>query len=163
VNNLIDLCEADLTSVEHANAILVLLSIYALDPMGGGVPLSEHTKKNLIGELGKRTDSLVVLAFDGLRPVGLINCFEGFSTFLCKPLMNIHDVIVHPEYRGRGIATLMLQKVEFIARWRGCCKLTLEVLEGNQVAKAAYRKSGFIAYQLDPEMGQALFWEKKLD
>lgn len=158
----IDLFEADLSLADHSGAVIELLSIYALDPMGGGEPLSTYAKQNLVPELAKRSDVLIILAFENDFPVGLINCFEGFSTFMCKPLMNIHDVIVRPEYRGLGISTMMLQKVEQVARSRGCCKLTLEVLEGNQPAKAAYRSSGFTAYQLDPAMGQALFWEKKL-
>nr|GFD20020.1 hypothetical protein [Tanacetum cinerariifolium] len=54
----------------------------------------------------------------------------------------------------------MLTKVEEIARQRGCCKMTLEVLEGNEVALGAYRKLGFSDYQLDPQMGRALFWQK---
>ena len=58
---------------------------------------------------------------------------------------------------------MMLKKIEELARSRGYCKLTLEVLEGNIPAKVAYLKSGFKPYQLDPEMGQALFWEKKID
>ena len=45
---------------------------------------------------------------------------------------------------------------------RGCCKLTLEVLDNNFIAKALYKKFGFSDYQLDPEYGNALFWEKKL-
>ncbi|MCW8853931.1 MAG: GNAT family N-acetyltransferase [Gammaproteobacteria bacterium] len=161
--NSIDLCEAVLSDATHAQAIINLLSIYALDPMGGGESLSDYTKKNLIAELTNRSDNLIVLAFDKDIPVGLVNCFEGFSTFLCKPLLNLHDVVVHPEYRGRGISTMMLKKIEELARSRDYCKLTLEVLEGNMPAKAAYLKSGFKPYQLDPEMGQALFWEKKLD
>ena len=40
--------------------------------------------------------------------------------------------------------------------------LTLEVLEGNKVAQAAYRASGFAGYELDPEVGRAMFWQKKL-
>ncbi|MFT5635935.1 MAG: hypothetical protein ACI89T_001390 [Cognaticolwellia sp.] len=40
--------------------------------------------------------------------------------------------------------------------------MTLEVLEGNKVAKNAYQKVGFGSYVLDPEMGQAVFWQKKL-
>ena len=161
--NSIDLCEAVLSDAVHAQAILNLLSIYALDPMGGGESLSDYAKKNLIAELANRSDNLIILAFDKNRPVGLVNCFEGFSTFVCKPLLNLHDVIVHPEYRGRGISTMMLKKIEELARSRGYCKLTLEVLDGNMPAKASYLKSGFRPYQLDPEMGQALFWEKKLD
>jgi hypothetical protein len=43
-----------------------------------------------------------------------------------------------------------------------CCKLTLEVLEGNKLAQAAYIANGFVGYQLVSEMGQAMFWQKKL-
>ncbi len=77
-------------------------------------------------------------------------------------LINIHDVIVLDEFRGLNISQLMLEKVEQVALERGCCKLTLEVLEGNKVAQNAYVKFGFAGYALDPEMGQAMFWQKML-
>ena len=89
-------------------------------------------------------------------------CFEGFSTFACKPLLNIHDIIVAKAHRGHGIAKSLLAKAEEIALSLGCCKLTLEVLEGNIVAQAAYKASGFAGYALDLKMGMALFWQKKL-
>jgi ribosomal protein S18 acetylase RimI-like enzyme len=57
---------------------------------------------------------------------------------------------------------MMLKKVEQIARENGCCKLTLEVLEGNEVARSAYSSFGFESYALEPKMGQALFLQKKL-
>ena len=112
--------------------------------------------------LAERTDYHLVLARDASGFVGLVNCFEGFSTFKGKPLINIHDVIVSMRARGRGVARLMLQQVEAIARERGCCKLTLEVLEGNQPAQNSYRAVGFKGYELDPVMGRAMFWEKPL-
>ncbi|HDK37432.1 MAG TPA: GNAT family N-acetyltransferase, partial [Thiolapillus brandeum] len=74
----------------------------------------------------------------------------------------IHDVMVIKSHRGQGISSRMLEKVEETARQRGCCKLTLEVLEANNIARNAYQKFGFSAYELDPETGQALFWEKSL-
>jgi hypothetical protein len=40
--------------------------------------------------------------------------------------------------------------------------MTLEVLEGNVAAQAAYQSCGFAGYELDPCMGKALFWKKKL-
>jgi ribosomal protein S18 acetylase RimI-like enzyme len=52
--------------------------------------------------------------------------------------------------------------VEEIAVELGCCKLTLEVLEGNHIAQAAYKSFGFNGYELNPQTGRALFWEKKL-
>jgi len=69
---------------------------------------------------------------------------------------------VSKTWRGQGLSTAMLQKVESIALQRGCCKITLEVLEGNLVARKAYEKFGFSGYELDPAMGKAMFWEKPL-
>ena len=56
----------------------------------------------------------------------------------------------------------MLEKVEEAARERGCCKLTLEVLERNHAAQNAYRRFGFAPYELSSETGRAMFWEKTL-
>lgn len=154
--------QASYTNPVHAEAIGFLLDHYATDAMGGGEPLSMDTRQQLAIELAKRPHAFSVLAFIAGEPVGLVNCFEGFSTFACRPLVNIHDVVVIASARGQSISQKMLAKVEEIARQRGCCKMTLEVLEGNAVAQGAYRKLGFSDYQLDPQMGRALFWQKAL-
>mgnify|MGYP002682566391 FL=1 len=146
----------------HASAIVFLLNEYAKDPMGGGESLSAFTQANLVAEMAKRSTCHAAIAFVDGKPAGLINCIEGFSTFACKPLLNIHDVVVLAEFRGQGISSLLLNKAEEIATGLGCCKLTLEVLEGNRIAQAVYIANGFAGYQLDPEMGRALFWQKKL-
>jgi len=159
---MIEIIRADLTNPTHANALITLLNRYALDPMGGGEALSDFTKANLVKEILKRTDTTVILAFDSDKPAGLINCIEGFSTFACKPLINIHDVYVDASARAKGVATKLLQAAEDLAIEKQCCKITLEILEGNEPAKRAYLKFGFDSYELDPEMGKAMFWQKKL-
>lgn len=159
----IELVEADLSLPEHADALVRLMDEYARDPMGGGKAISGYTRANLASELRKRESAHVILAMTDGRAAGLVICFEAFSTFACKPLLNIHDVAVTREYRGMGLAKQMLEKVEAVALRLGCCKLTLEVLEGNRVAQAAYRSCGVRPYELDPRMGRALFWEKKLE
>ncbi len=146
----------------HAQNLVSLMDYYAQDPMGGGKALKEDVKKNLAKQLSKLSHAFSVMAFADGKAIGLINCFEAFSTFACKPLINIHDVIVLKEYRGQGVAQMMLQKVEDVARDKGCCKITLEVLSGNEKAKSSYKKFGFRDYELDPKMGTALFWEKQL-
>jgi ribosomal protein S18 acetylase RimI-like enzyme len=131
--------QASYTNPVHAQAIGFVLNHYAEDVMGGGQSLSMDTRQQLALELAKRPHAFSVLAFIAGEPVGLVNCFEGFSTFACRPLVNVHDVAVIEAYRGLGISQKMLMKVEEIARQRGCCKITLEVLEGNEVAQGAYR------------------------
>lgn len=154
--------QADYTSPADTAAMINLLDLYARDPMGGGKPLSAHTREHLAAELAARADALTFLAFDDGTAAGLLNAFEGFSTFACRPLLNVHDIAVHADHRGKGLGRLLLETAEAEARRRGCCKLTLEVLSGNTRARSVYEAAGYHAYELDPEKGHALFLEKAL-
>jgi ribosomal protein S18 acetylase RimI-like enzyme len=159
-------CQADYANPVHARALVDLLDSYARDPMGGGHPLSDFAQAHIVQSLAARPQAFSVLAFadaSQMEPLGLVNCFEGFSTFACKPLVNVHDVVVLAQVRGQGIAAAMLRMVESLARARGACKLTLEVLSGNRPAMATYASLGFANYQLDPAAGQAQFLQKWLD
>ncbi|MDI1342083.1 GNAT family N-acetyltransferase [Polaromonas sp.] len=153
---------ADYRDPAHADALVALLDAYARDKAGGGQPLSDFAKTHLVAELAARPQAFSVLAFDGAQPVGLVNCIEGFSTFACRPLVNVHDVVVLASHRGRRVGELMLAEVEAIARERGACKLTLEVLQGNASAIKLYERIGFAGYQLDPVLGSAQFLQKWL-
>jgi ribosomal protein S18 acetylase RimI-like enzyme len=153
---------ADYEDAGDAAALVMLLNAYASDPAGGGEPLCAFAKANLVRELAARPQAYSVLAFDGEEPVGLVNCIEGFSTFACKPLVNVHDVAVIASHRGCGIAEQMLAEAERIAMARGAVKMTLEVLSGNAPAMRLYKRIGYAGYQLDPAMGTAGFMQKLL-
>jgi ribosomal protein S18 acetylase RimI-like enzyme len=153
---------ADYHNTKHCDDIVWLMNHYAQDVMGGSTPLSSFTQKNLTNTLATLPHAITIICYLNQQAVGLINGFEGFSTFACKPLINIHDVIVKQDYRGKGISYIMLDAIEAIARERNCCRLTLEVLEGNPIAQRAYQNHGFSAYELDPSIGNALFWQKAL-
>ncbi|MBL8451629.1 MAG: GNAT family N-acetyltransferase [Zoogloea sp.] len=152
----------DFDDPARTDDFLDLLDHYMRSPSGTGKPMPPALRTRLPAELRKRPTVLSFLAYQDGRAAGLINCVEGFSTFAGQPLLNIHDIIVHEDFRRRGIARALLAHAEQAALARGCCKLTLEVLEGNSGARKAYTGFGFQAYQLDPAMGQALFMEKKL-
>jgi ribosomal protein S18 acetylase RimI-like enzyme len=150
----------DLKNEAISTSWLALLDHYAHDPMGGGKGLSAYAKANLVEGLSDWPGFHSALALLGERPVGLINCFTGFSTFAAKPLLNIHDIVVHAECRGQGIAQALLLWAEEKALALGCCKLTLEVLSNNRRAMLAYDRAGFVPYELDPAAGQALLLQK---
>ena len=159
----LSILRVDYADSRQAAALVALLDAYARDPMGGGEPLPALARTELPARLSQIPGAFSLLAYLGEVPVGLVNCFEGFSTFACRPLLNVHDLAVLPTWRGRGIGQALLARVEAIARERGCCKLTLEVLQGNRPAQALYRARGFHPYELDPALGSAEFWQKDLE
>lgn len=143
-------------------ALIELLDSYARDPMGGGTPLPDDVRERLCDDLARQPLAVSFIAWQGDAPVGLANCFEGYSTFKARPLLNVHDVVVLAAQRGRGVGQALLAACEAHARERGCCKLTLEVLGGNSNAQALYRSCGYAPYQLDPAAGSALLWQRLL-
>ncbi len=145
-----------------AEAFIELLNAYSLEPFGAEVPLSEYVKDNLSARLASFPGAYSFISWLDDQPVGLLNSFTGFSTFAARPLINIHDVYVRPEARGMGVVQALFSAVESKALELGCCKLTLEVLEGNTRAQAAYAKLGYQGYDLGDTGGTAQFWQKKL-
>lgn len=159
---MLTLIRANYNDPEHAKALTYLLSQYALDPMGGAKALPQSVLDQLPAKLARVPQAFTFLAFIEGQAVGLLTGFEGFSTFAAKPLLNIHDVAVLPPFRRQGVTRALFAKAEQLAVERGCCKITLEVLEGNLPAKQAYSQLGFKGYMLDPAMGQAQCMEKPL-
>jgi ribosomal protein S18 acetylase RimI-like enzyme len=136
---------ANLADARDAENIVTLLNSYAIEPVGGGKPLSRDVCERLVPALRDIQNAVVLLAFDGDMAVGIAVCFVGFSTFRARPLLNIHDLAVLPHYRRRGAGQALLHAAEEHARRLGCCRLTLEVLESNSGAQALYRRFGFDA------------------
>lgn len=159
----IAIVEADLERDAHRRAVTELVDAYAADPMGRGAPLSEDVLRRLVPGLREQPGTLILLAYNQDRPIGIAVCFRGFSTFAARPLINIHDLAVVPEFRGCGVGKSLLQAVEAKARESGCCKVTLEVQERNHRARRAYESAGFAQAVHAQEAGGALFMSKPVE
>jgi ribosomal protein S18 acetylase RimI-like enzyme len=161
--------EVDYHNPQHTGDLLEMLQMYASDPMGAGKPLGTDITDTLIAKMAARPHVFSVLAYGDVQgaerktqPIAFANCIESFSTFKAKPVVNIHDFAIIEQARGHGISQGLMNCIEGVSKQRGACKITLEVLQGNIAAQKAYVKSGFKGYELDPNMGQAMFWEKPL-
>ena len=154
--------EADLNRTEHQHAVVELVNAYAMDPMGNGRPLSADVRSALVPALKRHPTTIIFLACQGGEGIGIAVCFLGFSTFAARPLINIHDLAVLPEYRGQGIGRKLLEGVEQKAREMGCCKITLEVQENNHRARQLYETVGFAQAVYEKSAGGTLFLSKPL-
>ncbi|MFK7817255.1 MAG: GNAT family N-acetyltransferase [Planctomycetaceae bacterium] len=154
--------KVDYSDPKEADHFRDLLNAYACDRFGAGEALPQDVLDALPVRLAEFPTAFSVIAYVDDEPAALANCFFGFSTFAARRLVNIHDVVVLDKFRGQGLSRKLFESVEQIARDSDCCKLTLEVLEHNDIALAAYRRFGFDNYELDPTAGRALFMDKKL-
>lgn len=127
-----------------------MISAYYADPMGNGVEYPRERAEALIAGLRAHPKAIILCAFipDEFDPrfgeaVGMAICFEGFSTFSAKPIVNIHDLYVREEYRRQGVAKALFAAVEEQAKAIGACRVTLEVRQDNEKAQALYRSLGY--------------------
>lgn len=83
-----------------------------------------------------------------------------------SPLARLYSVAVAPQLSGRGVASILLEAVEGIAKARGCRAIRLEVHEHNPAAISRYRKSGYRQFgrrlRYYEDGGDALRFEKPL-
>ena len=139
-----------------------MLDVYSRDPKGAGQPLPEEVKARLIPGLRTHPTTVVLLAFQGERAVGVAVCFLGFSTFAGRPLLNVHDLVVRLDHRGQGIGFALLAAAEAEARRRGCAKLTLEVQDDNDPARRLYARFGFTDFTIGSVDLPTRFLSKRL-
>lgn len=156
--NEVQIIMCDYTNPLHVKGIADLINAYIEDDMGGGEPLSESRQLALIEGLKTHPTSVVLLAEVDGKIGGLLVAFENFSTFTVRPMINIHDVIVLPEYRGRGVGRALLRRIIEVAEERGCSRITLEVRKDNLPARQLYKSVGFA----EPWPGM-YYWRKELE
>lgn len=151
-----ELC--DFKNDVHKKAFTDLLNHYMADPMGDFQPHDIKKQKELIDKILVNPTVFILFVKYNDQFAGMATCFELFSTFKIKPYMYIHDVVIHSDFRGKGLGRALLEKIIKESENRGYCKLTLEVREDNTKAMALYKNLGFL--ECVPNM---YFWTKTLE
>jgi [ribosomal protein S18]-alanine N-acetyltransferase len=81
---------------------------------------------------------------------------------------HITNIAVHPQFRGSGIGSMLLQTLIDICRAKQCLSMTLEVRISNKAAQALYGKYGFIVegkreqYYEDNKEDALLMWKRNI-
>ena len=97
----------------------------------------------------KKDDHCMLLAETDGKPAGM--CILLWKEVPDDPLFpllprktgHIDDIYVAPEFRRQGIATLLCEEAQRLARERGVSHLTLMVWSFNEDAMKLYKKLGF--------------------
>lgn len=95
----------------------------------------------------ERPGTLCWLAMEDGVPVGFLSLNlhkqPDHGGPLPAPVMEIEQIYVHPDIKGKGIGTLLFQRTYEIAKAEGIKTLWLGVFEYNEPAQQFYIKEGF--------------------
>ena len=83
------------------------------------------------------------VARDGARVKGMANALITVSTAEGGRVLLLEDVIVHGEYRGKGLGRVLVGHILAWGRAEGMARVTLLADRDNTAALNFYRKLGF--------------------
>ena len=125
------------------------------------------TVRDTVAPFLGRTAAFVLLAEvideDRRRPVGMLIAQRIIASFRACERVNIHDLYIAAEHRGRGLGRRMLDACADRGRALGCCDLTLEVTGDNAVARRLYRSYGFDLPEGEVPDGPVLYGKCPID
>ncbi len=86
-------------------------------------------------------DGLFFVALAGAEVVGTVMAgYDGHRGW-------IYSVAVHPERRQQGIGTSLVAQAERALTERGCMKINLQIMQGNEGVTAFYTSLGYAVEQ----------------
>jgi GNAT superfamily N-acetyltransferase len=128
--------------LEDIDSLLLLMRHMQLDDPWDQSPDETILRDNLIELLDNPHYGLIFLAREELTPIGyLIVCFDFSLEYHGKGAW-VDELFVEPAYRGKGIASQLLDLAESASLENGAQALHLEVTHGNPAIEL-YRRRGF--------------------
>jgi ribosomal protein S18 acetylase RimI-like enzyme len=98
---------------------------------------TKHNKPSLVIDKKREVDDLFFVAVDGTAVVGTIVCgYDGHRGW-------IYSLAVAPSHRRQGIGSCLMSHAEQALGRRGCVKINLQILEGNESVAAFYASLGY--------------------
>ena len=116
-------------------------------------PFSWEEHSRFVTSLAQQQEKLYMAFFDGKQLIAsydLIDIHEGQAEY---------GLFLHPDYEGRGIASMIEWRMEEIAREIGIHILTSQVFNNNAVSLAFFTRNGFIKTNANE---QVTYLEKKI-
>lgn len=137
---------ADLPSIGRLGALLVATH-HGFDARRfiAATPGTPAGYASFLGTQLQRPDAAVLVAEENGRVVGYAYAaVEGHDWMALRgPAGVLHDIIVDPESRGRGVGGVLLDAALAFLRSRGAPRVVLSTAEGNQPAQRLFASMGF--------------------
>ena len=123
--------------------------LYKLEPeiVGSGTSIGTPYTKYLLEQLNKKP-GIIYLARSNTQIIGFVAGRLEHDQDESFEYLWISDIVVTEKERGKGIGSLLLQKIEEYAKNQGISHLKIASLVVNKGAQKLYRKNGFRDYSV---------------
>lgn len=143
-----------MTTVDQIDEVLAIESVSFTNPW---------TREMYLSELENRNVSSCYIAYDDAgRAIG----FCSFWRVLDE--LHINNLAVLPEFRRKGVASALLDRVLGEGVGLGAARATLEVRRSNEAARQLYARFGFTVagvrhdYYTNPQEDALILWKDRL-
>ena len=137
---------ADLPEIGRLGALLIK-EHYDFDPQRflAAKPETSAGYASFLSAQLEDTDKAVLVADDNGDVIGYAYAaVEGYDYMALRgPAGVLHDIIVAPEHRGRGVGRLLLDATLAFFRSRGVPRVVLSTAERNEAAQRLFAHMGF--------------------
>jgi len=98
-----------------------------------------------MGDILASESDAVFMAFVDTTPAGMIEASlrEYGESCETSPVGYIESWFVYPQFRGRGLATVLLGAAEDWARGKGCTEMASDTWLDNEASIRAHLKAGY--------------------
>lgn len=132
--------------------LILMLNLYEADLVGDRkrdrkAAMAYH--EELLQRLAKRDGRIVLAEVDGAIVGAMGFSLDEDAAYVTDDVRRhgtVTDLIVHDEWRGRGIGRALLIEAERLTREAGLTRLMIGVLVANDKAERTYRAFGFEPY-----------------
>ena len=133
-----DVMRADITDVAAAAPLFAAYREFY------GEPHDLEASSAFLSERLERGESVLLLARDGDRYVGLVQVYPAFSSTVLAPIWILNDLYVDDSARGSGVVDQLLTTTAELAKEAGCVAIELATQHSNTRAQAVYARHGYV-------------------
>lgn len=112
-----------------------LLAVHRIERRSFPDPWPYRAFERFVGDPG------FLVAVDDGRVVGFV--VADVVPDKDRPIGHLKDIAVHPDRRGEGVGTTLLERSLMVLAGAGVVSVKLEVRESNDEARSLYRQFGF--------------------
>ena len=106
-------------------------------------PTDPEGARNFLGERLRKSESVILLAWEGDRCVGFAQLYPSFSSLSMGRMFILNDLFVLSSARGHGVGRALLDQCKRMASEAGAKELTLETMKNNLTAQHLYEGCGW--------------------